>query len=256
MTLASIGGDRMGELSMFGAQGGSLRDIAVMFAELGRQLSSAGSATAYDAVTQVAIRRVAGASAASITTLRNGTFTTVSATNERARQADAVQYELGSGPCVDAVLEETRYQPKDLRHDHRWPEFGRRVHKEVGWTSMLSFRLFSELAVVEVLAGLNLYAEQADAFGPEAVQVGLLLATHGAVAVAAQVNRDKSENLQRALQTNRDIGVAVGVLMTRHLLTQDQAFDLLRVASQNLNRKLLDVAVEVGDTGALPWTTR
>jgi AmiR/NasT family two-component response regulator len=39
--------------------------------------------------------------------------------------------------------------------------------------------------------------------------------------------------------------------MNQHQFTRQQAFDVLRVASQNTNRKLADIAVEVADTGAL-----
>jgi hypothetical protein len=39
--------------------------------------------------------------------------------------------------------------------------------------------------------------------------------------------------------------------MTRYGLTRDQAFDLLRIASQHRNRKLSDIATEVAETGAL-----
>jgi ANTAR domain-containing protein/GAF domain-containing protein len=230
----------------------ALRQVAVMFAELGEQLASADSASAFDALTQVAARRVPGTDAASITMYRNNRFSTVASTSDRARHADAIQYELRSGPCLDAVVDNTLYQPDDLRHDDRWPEYGTRVNRELGWTSMLSFRLFPELASVEVVAGLNLYAERAHAFDAAAVQVGLLLATHGAMAIAADVNRAQAEDLKRALGTNREIGVAVGMLMSHHRLTRDQAFDLLRVASQHQNRKLRDIAAEVAESGTLP----
>jgi hypothetical protein len=40
--------------------------------------------------------------------------------------------------------------------------------------------------------------------------------------------------------------------MERHKLTADQAFGLLARASQELNRKLADVARELTDTGAVP----
>lgn len=62
----------------------------------------------------------------------------------------------------------------------------------------------------------------------------------------------KAEHLERALQHSRDIGAAVGVLMAHHTLRQDEAFDLLRHASQDLNRKLYDVALDVVSTGELP----
>lgn len=43
----------------------------------------------------------------------------------------------------------------------------------------------------------------------------------------------------------------MGILMTRYRVTRDQAFDLLRITSQRSNRKLRDIAAEVGDTGIL-----
>jgi ANTAR domain len=55
----------------------------------------------------------------------------------------------------------------------------------------------------------------------------------------------------KALESNRDIGVAMGVLMQTHRFTREQAFDVLRVASQDTNRKLADIAAEVADTGVL-----
>jgi hypothetical protein len=59
-------------------------------------------------------------------------------------------------------------------------------------------------------------------------------------------------HLKRALAHSRDIGAAVGVLMSRHKVTQDEAFQLLRRASQDHNRKLYDMAQDVIATGELP----
>jgi hypothetical protein len=42
--------------------------------------------------------------------------------------------------------------------------------------------------------------------------------------------------------------VAMGILMQRNQFTRQQAFDVLRVASQSSNRKLADIASEVADT--------
>lgn len=65
----------------------------------------------------------------------------------------------------------------------------------------------------------------------------------------------KVEHLQRALDHSRDIGAAVGVLMARHQLQQADAFELLRCTSQDLNRKLYDLALVVVETGELPTRT-
>lgn len=40
--------------------------------------------------------------------------------------------------------------------------------------------------------------------------------------------------------------------MARELVSSDEAFELLRSASQHLNRKLRDVAAEIAATGELP----
>jgi AmiR/NasT family two-component response regulator len=55
--------------------------------------------------------------------------------------------------------------------------------------------------------------------------------------------------LQRALVSNRRIGMAMGILMERHRLTEEHAFDRLRDLSQRSNVKLRDVAEQLIYTG-------
>jgi AmiR/NasT family two-component response regulator len=69
-------------------------------------------------------------------------------------------------------------------------------------------------------------------------------------ALAAEVG--KLENLQRALASRQTIGRAEGILMQRELITADQAFDLLVMASKQLNSKVREVAQYVVDTGDVP----
>jgi AmiR/NasT family two-component response regulator len=64
-----------------------------------------------------------------------------------------------------------------------------------------------------------------------------------------------TEHLQRALVSNRQIGMAMGILMERHRLTQEQAFERLRELSMRSNVKLRDVAEQIiytGDTQPYP----
>lgn len=58
-------------------------------------------------------------------------------------------------------------------------------------------------------------------------------------------------NLERALESNRRIGMALGVLMARHQLTEQQAFDVLRLQSSRRNVKLAVLAEQVVYTGGL-----
>jgi hypothetical protein len=68
---------------------------------------------------------------------------------------------------------------------------------------------------------------------------------------AVAVERDKAAHLQVALVTNREIGQAIGILMSTYKLTSEQGFDLLRMTSQHTHRKLREVAAEVCETGML-----
>lgn len=58
--------------------------------------------------------------------------------------------------------------------------------------------------------------------------------------------------LRQALQSNRTIGTAVGIVMSRYELDPQRAFQVLVRTSQQNNRKLHDIAAEVVSTGALP----
>jgi GAF domain-containing protein len=79
-----------------------------------------------------------------------------------------------------------------------------------------------------------------------------IYAGHAVLALQHVWARNKALNLEIGLVSNRDIGVAVGVLMTRHRVTDQEAFDMLRVSSQRHHRKLRDIAAEVALTGLLP----
>lgn len=63
--------------------------------------------------------------------------------------------------------------------------------------------------------------------------------------------RERIEHLERALATNRRIGIAIGVVMARYGLPDEQAFELLREQSQVRNKKLRDLAEDVVYTGTL-----
>ena len=205
---------------------------------------------AFAALTTLAAQ-VPGAQDAGVTRVRAGRFETPAATGELSVATDAIQYELGSGPCVDAVLEQHTFRTGDLRTDPRWPEFGRRAFESTGVLSMLSVRLYLE-DDDDLLVGLNMYSRAEDAFDDDAETEAVLLATHGALALSSARAREHATNLQAALASRTEIGIAIGVLMAQYKVTRDDAFNLLRVASQHSGRKLTDIAAEVATTGTLP----
>ena len=63
---------------------------------------------------------------------------------------------------------------------------------------------------------------------------------------------ERESHLQQAIQAHRHIGQAIGILVERHRLPPDAAFDRLRRASQDRNLKLRDLAARVIETGSEP----
>jgi len=59
-------------------------------------------------------------------------------TDDRALWTDQLQYELGQGPCLDAVWEQDTFGIDDLSTEPRYGEWGRRVVAETGIRSSLS----------------------------------------------------------------------------------------------------------------------
>jgi hypothetical protein len=69
------------------------------------------------------------------------------------------------------------------------------------------------------------------------------------------LSREQSAHLEEALRSSRKIGAAMGIVMAGRKVDEDQAFGVLRKASQNTNRKLRMIAEEVvrtGDVSGLP----
>jgi hypothetical protein len=229
---------------------GQLLDLAQAMDDLAERATTAEGRPALDDLVTLAVDVVRPARWASITVLRGRAFHTEVTTDERAARADALQYDLGFGPCVDAVLADSVYASGNVADDERWPQWGTRVHDELGVRSVLSqrLRLGSDAGLI---ATLNIYSDAADAFDERARATGLVLATHGGLLMNTMLANDRVRNLEVALESNRQIGVAMGVLMHEHGLSQTQAFDVLRAASQDSNRKLAQIATEVIQTGTV-----
>lgn len=75
----------------------------------------------------------------------------------------------------------------------------------------------------------------------------LLVNCQGELTVATE----QVKHLEAALVNARRIGAAVGILMTRMNLTDDQAFEVLNNASQRRNRKLHQLAEDVLHNGTM-----
>ena len=189
---------------------------------------------------------VDGCDHAGITLVHHEQLSSPAVSDDVVARVDALQFEYGQGPCVDAVRESEVVHSGDIARDGRWPVWGPRTASETGVRSMMCFRLFTSK---DTIGALNLYADREAAFDDEDREHGLALAAHVALAIVAS---QQIETLHVGLDTRTTIGQATGMLMERFSLSPDVAFKVLKRVSQDSNRKLRDVALELVATGILP----
>lgn len=225
-------------------------ELAVQFSELARTLQREDDPQrTLEEIVQGAVQLIPGVDEASISAvLGRQRVTSEAPSGELARVVDALQDELGQGPCLDAVYEQETVRVADMAAETRWPEFAPAALR-AGAAGMLSFQLFVE---GDNLGALNLYSRRAGTFDDESEHVGLLFASHAAI---AYVSARRRAQLERSVGTRTLIGQAQGILMERHKVTADQAFDLLVRVSQQRNVKLRDIADDLVRVGELPSST-
>lgn len=196
-------------------------------------------------VGDLAVRSIAGCDAVGVTINDRGTPITQAATGGLVYEVDTYQYDIGEGPCLQAVLEHEIVAVDDMGSDTRWPRFSRHA-AERGLHSSLSLPL---MVRGEALGALNLYAFRPSAFGADDRQTASMFAAQAAVAVANARTYAASVKLTRELREALDsravIDQAMGIVMARNGHSSEHAFTALRLRSQAENRKLRDVAADI-----------
>ena len=215
-------------------------ELAETFAEVARALLDENDLQGtLTKVTAMAVETIDGCDHAGVSFVEGRKISTPAASDDVPVQVDAIQYETDQGPCLDAIREHETFRIDDLATEDRWPMFSRRAAGETEVASMLSFRLYAQ---GDTMGALNLYSKQRSAFDDQALAVGSVFATHAAVALAGAQH---DEQLQKALQGRDVIGQAKGILMAQQNVSADEAFDILRRASQRMNIKLRELAERV-----------
>lgn len=172
-------------------------------------------------------------------TTSDGAVQTLAATGVYPAVLDDIQRRLKEGPCLTATWKHHLVRLDDISREERWPAYCREVTEETPIRSVLAFELFTGKTST---GALNFYAESPGAFDDDAVELGLTLATHAALAWH-MVRRD--EQFRSALTSRDVIGQAKGMLMERFDIDAVRAFELLKRLSQNMNVPLAEVAHQV-----------
>jgi GAF domain-containing protein len=231
---------------MLGAM--TLGNLAEQLAHAARELGSQDVEHTLVKSVHLAVDLFDGCDACGVTMVRRGAgLETPVSTGDMVVRGDALQYELGEGPCMDAVWTQEVVISHDLAEEERWPSWAPRVVAELGARSMMCIQLFTDTHTV---GAMNMYARKPHAFdGVDDRAEAQALAAHIAVALAAA---QEIEHLNTALVSRTLIGQAEGILMERFGIDGDRAFEVLRRVSSRTNTKLHQVASELVDTRKVP----
>jgi GAF domain-containing protein len=212
-------------------------------AEIVRSLhdrAEADSDTVIAELAEHAAVEIPGAQYAGVTvTTDNKTVDTPGASHKCAILLDAIQQRHQQGPCLASAWERKTIHIADLANDFRWPLYRRDALAETPIRSIMAFQLF---IADRAMGALNVYAEEPNAFNDESEEVGLIFATHSALAWNS-ARRD--EQFRRALDSRDMIGQAKGMIMERYRVGAVQAFEMLKKLSQDSNVRLIEIAAEL-----------
>jgi GAF domain-containing protein len=229
-------------------------ELTADFAQTARILFSAGGVHAtLGQVVALAVETIEGCDYAGLFIVEDNAVVAPVLSDPIVAVIDALQHQTGEGPCLDAIAQRAMVYGDEINSDERWPKFGPQAAAH-GIRSVLALPLTTN----GTNGAVNLYATFPVAFGVLDRAKGVILASLASAALSAahtfEDEERRIENLHSALSSREIIGQAQGILMERERIAADQAFDVLRRASQFLNIKLREVAQTLVDTGEKPET--
>ena len=169
---------------------------------------------------------------------------------------DAEQNRLDEGPCLAAMRDRQTVLIDSMHTETRWQGFCRAA-LAAGIESVLAVPLGDE-SVEAPRGAINFFARTAHVFTETDRSAANRFSAHAGVAAAnagafADLQADRAllaRRLEDALHSRAVIDQAVGILMERERLGPEEAFQMLRSASQKLNVKLRMIAAEIVESAA------
>lgn len=205
-----------------------------------------------DAVVLSSASRAGAGGAAAITLRLRGAGTVAAASDERSAACDRAEQAAGDGPCLESARAGHVITVPDVAQDHRWPLWqAATLHAGFGSAAALPAPSSAASAAggADLELAINLYRT---ARGPweDAVlaEVGRFAEDAArAVVVAARAEEQARVNsdLKQAMASRSVIDQAMGVVMAQNRCGPEEAFGILRRASQHRNAKLRDLAADV-----------
>jgi GAF domain-containing protein len=203
-------------------------------------------ANALKLITEAAALAVDDAAGAGVSLMdTNGNRSSAASTGSIVAQADALQYELGQGPCLSAWASGYPVDIADVHTDLRWPEWGTAAG-DLGLRSCVSVPLISgKLA----FGAIKIYWAKPKAASHRLIRLLELFAAQASIFLvnvqARERSRMLSEQLKWTLDQRDTISTAKGIVMASRGMGNHEAMLHLMARGLNENRTLQEVAEEI-----------
>ena len=227
----------------------SAPELTAVLAQMGAVVLAAETIeTTIELVTTLMTQTIPGTSGAGVTLIDSRGKRTTAASDSLVEQADALQYQFDSGPCLTAWRDQVSVRVDDTDSEARWPQWTAAV-AELGVRAVLSAPLLTQDAGTTQGSGIGaikVYSAQPNIYDRRAEQLLKLFARQAAILLANSQTlsdaRRLSAELTRALNNRDIIGQAKGVLIAQGAADEQAAFQMLVSASQRSNTRLHDLA--------------
>lgn len=177
---------------------------------------------------------------------------TISATDDVAAHLDELQFDLGDGPCWEAVRTLAAVIEPDFRTRgvERWPAFAAAVEKDAV-ASMFAF----PLSVGELKMGaVDLYASEPVTLSRQArAQAATMAEVIGRHVLRAALSDFAERDAQAGVYSRRTIHQATGIVLAQLDITPDDAVLMIQARAFSTGQRMMEVAQAIVD-GTLRFT--
>lgn len=222
-------------------------ELAMVFARASNMLLTEETVSdALALITDAAVLALDDALGAGVSLMEvDGRRSSAASTSSIVAAADALQYDLGQGPCLTAWASGLAVDSEDIRTDPRWSQWGQSA-ADLGVRSCVSVPLLSgDLA----FGAIKIYWDAPKAASPRLIGLLKTFAAQAAIFLANALARERvlalSDQLKSSLEQRDQIATAKGIIMATLGVGEREAVTHLIVRSSNEKRPLREVAREV-----------
>lgn len=205
-------------------------------------LAGAETAEFLDGLAQMAVEHVAAHVSCGLSAYKEGGTVTIASSDELAAELEGSQDAAGEGPRTEAIATGKAVHVTDVSRLEKWPAW-RDLAVARGIRQCLSLPM---IAKDDTLGAVTLYTSTEAPFSIEDRRAAELFASYATgtlmIAIRLAEMAELTSHLETALESRAVIDQAKGILMAEQGCTADEAFTILKKASQNQNLRLRHLA--------------